>query len=160
MEVELIRTEYEDKQTTGELVVYNEKGKVVFNCKTLELDIDGNKEGESAIPNGSYDLIPLTDRPDSVTFSKQNYGYFPYLVKDVPNRSGILIHHGNFFDDILGCILVGDEFTDINADGYMDVTNSIDTMKELNQVLTKPAVLTVRGSTVSHRRVPESFLTR
>ena len=41
-----------------------------------------------------------------------------------PGRSGVCIHKGNYFTQILGCIIVGDSHTDINKDGYKDVTNS------------------------------------
>jgi hypothetical protein len=43
----------------------------------------------------------------------------------------IEIHSGNFHSEILGCILVGDKFKDINKDGQLDVANSKKTMVAL-----------------------------
>lgn len=52
-------------------------------------------------------------------------------IQNVPMRSNILIHVGNYTSDILGCILVGDSARDINNDGTIDVTNSKATMYKL-----------------------------
>lgn len=153
MDIEIIRTKFSKLQTLGNLVIYDRNGKPLYECKTLELDMNGNKEGESCIPYGVYDFVPLRNRPDHVRFSEENYGYFPYLVKDVPNRNGILMHHGNFYTDILGCILVGQEFVDIDGDGNEDVTNSIKTMKEINKILKRTVQLTIKASTIERRDV-------
>jgi len=148
MRAELIRKDFETVQTTGEFILYDESGNVLFTAKTLELDVDGNKEGESCIPEGSYRMIPLKNRPDHTTFNKESQGYFPYLVKTVANRTGILFHHGNYHDDILGCILLGEEFYDIDGDGLKDVTNSRATMKELNKVLDEAVDLDIMRSNI------------
>jgi hypothetical protein len=47
----------------------------------------------------------------------------------------ILIHSGNFYTDILGCILVGDSYGDINHDGIKDVLNSKKTLAEIAKIL-------------------------
>jgi len=52
-------------------------------------------------------------------------------LQNVPNRSEILIHKGNYHSDILGCILIGNDLSDINKDGYLDVTSSKKAIKEL-----------------------------
>jgi hypothetical protein len=49
----------------------------------------------------------------------------------VPNRDFILIHLGNFYTDIKGCILPGKGLADLNKDGRLDVTSSKQAMKEL-----------------------------
>jgi hypothetical protein len=50
------------------------------------------------------------------------------LIQSVPGRSEILIHPGNYVSgsvvDSQGCILPGLYFTDINADGGIDVAES------------------------------------
>lgn len=56
-------------------------------------------------------------------------------IKNVPMRSNILIHVGNYTSDILGCILVGDSVRDINNDGKYDVTNSRNTFNKLMNLL-------------------------
>jgi len=158
MRAELIRKDFSTLQTTGEFLVYSESGRVLFNAKTLELDVDGNKEGESCIPEGSYDMIPLLDRPESTTFNKESQGYFPYLVDEVPNRTGILFHHGNFYPDILGCVLLGEEFYDIDEDGVKDVTNSRATMKELNKVLKTTVDLDIKRSNIGRADVDSIYI--
>ena len=42
----------------------------------------------------------------------------------VTGRSEILIHAGNYISDTLGCILVGDQFRDLDGDSLTDVTSS------------------------------------
>ena len=104
----LIRTEFTDKQVTGELIT--EYGKL---C-TLELPDLQNQKRISCIPKGTYVCV--------YRYSDKYRKH--YHVKNVPNRDWILIHTGNFHTQILGCILVGTEFADINKDGYKDVVNS------------------------------------
>lgn len=145
MRAEILRTDFYPEQTLGTFLLYDGNGRVIFEAKTLELDEDGNKEGESCIPAGVYDFIPLIERPDNTVFNKESQGYFPYLVNHVPRRSGILAHHGNFYSDILGCILLGETFYDIDQDGRKDVTNSRQTMKKLNELLTETVELTIKN---------------
>jgi len=80
-----------------------------------------NERNISCIPLGIYDVKKRT--------SKKFYNHFHVL--DVPNRSFILLHHGNYYTDIRGCILVGQDIEDINGDGNEDVVNSKLEMKSL-----------------------------
>ena len=114
-EVTLHRFSKEQNQTIGKLH-YNG-----VECYTLELPYKNNNRNISCIPVGMYDV----ERRYS---SKYKYHFH---VKNVPNRSLILIHHGNFNYQTRGCILVGDDIADINADGAVDVTNSKATMRML-----------------------------
>lgn len=112
------------KQTTGRLIVPNTD----FACKTLELSWKSNENNISCIPPepqgvATYEWERLEQSPS-----------FPYphlWIKDVPNRSYIKIHRGNYNRQILGCILVGDGLTDIDGDGNRDTTNSTQTLKKL-----------------------------
>lgn len=158
MYAELIRKHFSTKQTRGEFLVYSDSGSVIFNAKSLELDVDGNKEGESCIPEGIYDMIPLVDRPEDVRFRKEKVGYFPYLVDEVVHRTGILFHHGNYYDDILGCVLLGSYFKDLDEDGLMDVANSKLTMKKLNKVVTDPIELTIKRSILTRKDVEDVYI--
>lgn len=112
------------KQTLGEMVI-EKAGKPVFRCKTLELAWKNNAQQVSCIPAGTYQVVKR---------HSPKYGYH-FHIQNVPNRSWILIHHGNYHTDILGCVLVGQSHTDINGDGHRDVTNSKTTMVALNKVL-------------------------
>lgn len=69
-------------------------GKVL---STLELQWKNNQRQISCIPAANYQC----DIVNSPKFGRV------YQVKDVPNRSHILIHAGNWTKDTSGCILVG-----------------------------------------------------
>lgn len=127
------RKVYEDKQTLGELTVYKDRVKPIYDCRTLELEEDKNAKRDDCIPKGTYKVVKR---------KSAKYGNH-FHVLDVPNRSFILIHHGNYNKDILGCILVGKSHADINKDGYKDVTSSKATMKELNNLLPDEFILKI-----------------
>lgn len=112
----LTRT-YGTTQTLGELVIGN------FKCKTLELAWKHNAAKISCIPEGVYQVVPR---------NKPRYGRHLHIT-NVPNRSYILIHWGNYagsinpktgHSDIEGCVLVGSAMADINKDGILDIVNS------------------------------------
>jgi len=67
-----------------------------------------------------------------------------FHILNVPGREYILIHQGNFYTQIRGCILVGQDLEDINKDGILDVTQSVFTMRKLNQILPKEFSLTIQ----------------
>jgi len=69
-----------------------------FFCYTLELPIGSGMRGQ-AIPAGTYDL--------GIYFSEDFKRLMPYLL-NVPGRSGIMIHPGNWVANTKGCILVGE----------------------------------------------------
>lgn len=58
--------------------------------------------GHPCIPAGSYDVI-LTKSP--------HLGYVCPEVLNVPGRSAIRWHIGNFPKDVLGCIAIGNSYT-------------------------------------------------
>lgn len=99
MELKLIRKEFTDRSTIGELYV---NGK--FECFTLEdkdrkLESGGKKEyAVTAIPIGTYQVVN--------SFSNRFQKYLPELI-NVPQFTGVRIHPGNKAEDSEGCILVG-----------------------------------------------------
>jgi len=111
-------------QTLGELVILEDTN-IIFRCKTLELPWKKNARKVSCIPKGTYKVVKRT----STKYKKH------FHVTNVVNRDAILIHHGNYFTDILGCILVGEAHTDINKDGQLDVSSSKNTMSFLNTIV-------------------------
>jgi hypothetical protein len=119
------RKRKEATQTLGELTVYEDRIKPVFECKTMELEEDCNAVRDDAIPVGLYDVVRR--------YSKK-YGYHFHIL-NVPNRSLILIHEANYSYQLLGCIGVGEKITDINKDGLDDVTNSKATKRTLLSLL-------------------------
>ena len=100
-EVYLFRTVTSDQGTEGVLATDG------FFSKTLELPWRENKRSISCIPSGEY-IVRIRQSP--------KYGSV-YWVTDVPNRTWILIHAGNFAGDtkkgfkthVNGCILLGNK---------------------------------------------------
>ncbi len=85
-------------------------------CKTLELGWHDNLPDKSCIPAGTYKMAPR--------FSPK-HGLEVWTLQNVPGRSDIEIHVGNFSRDTLGCILLGSAYEDFGkADG--DITGSKD----------------------------------
>jgi hypothetical protein len=97
MELELIRKEFTDEATIGELYLDGD-----FFCFSLEDRVRTGPKvpGETAIPEGKYQVL-LTQSPK---FKR----VLPLLIH-VPGFDGIRIHPGNTADDSSGCLLVGDE---------------------------------------------------
>ena len=110
----VLSRQYQDDETKGLLTVFDGI-EDVFSCKTLELPWKDNQHNISCIPENKY-YCEKHIRPS---------GAKSFLVKDVPDRTDILIHSGNFAAgdnvDTEGCILVGMRFTDVNQDGHIDV---------------------------------------
>ena len=125
--VVLKRFEYHDKQVLGQMKV----GGVIY--RTLELGWHNNEKKKSCIPPGTYTVVKR---------KSEKYGDH-FHVLNVPNRDYILIHHGNYHTDILGCILVGLSHADINGDKLRDVTSSKVAMAELNNLLPNEFQLTI-----------------
>ena len=120
----ITRTHENSKQTIGQMLVF-EGEKVLFGCNTLELPYLDNQRNISCIPVGVYRCRKRVSPKFGLCF----------IVEDVPGRSYILIHRGNFYSDIRGCILVGKGFKDVNKDGIIDVVYSTATVKNLLKIL-------------------------
>ena len=129
----LTRIKYEETQTRGILLVLN-GNEIVFDCKTLELPYRNNQRGISCVPAGVYNI----QKEYSPKFERDLYE-----LKDVPGRSEIKIHQGNFSSSLEGCILVGQRFTDISQDGITDLTRSVHTLVSLHNILSDTNYTTI-----------------
>ena len=125
--MKLIITRYQSdvKQTIGTAELCKNDGSIIAKWHSLELPNLNNQRRISRIPKGVYKARKHT----SPKFGRSLW------LQDVPNRSEILIHKGNYHSDILGCILLGKGLNDINKDGFMDVTQSSVAVKELMDLL-------------------------
>lgn len=132
MKAVLNRLAHESEQTLGEMNFYQEV-KNVFSCKILELANKDNQRSISRIPAGKYICV--------LRWS-QKYKWH-YHVTNVEGRTLILIHFGNYYTDTRGCLLAGNSFTDINRDGFRDVTSSKKTMKRMLAIAPKEFELTI-----------------
>ena len=125
MKILIERADYGYKQTIGKLYLLNSLNEVVEEFWSLELPNKDNQRRISCIPEGVY---------KARKHNSPKHGLSLWL-QDVPNRSEILIHKGNYHTDILGCIIIGSDLADINKDGYLDVTNSKNSIKKLMSML-------------------------
>ena len=102
----LVRDTFSDKSVLGKLYCNSE-----FIAHTLELAWRDNEKSVSCIPSGEYKCRVRLARESATR------GYVHLLVEDVPNRSYILFHRGNYANsnwkdngersDTRGCILTG-----------------------------------------------------
>lgn len=105
------------KRKTNEYVFGFLQGDKGFSCWTLERPWLDNAKEKSCIPEGKY----ICRRTNSPTFG------VCFEVINVPNRSAILIHSGNFAHDSRGCIILGEYEGILN--GEFAVLNSRNTIK-------------------------------
>lgn len=136
---EIRRLTESDKQTLGKWISYKNEISF-FECKTLELPYKNNDNKVSCIPADEYDCIKL-ETEEELKNSRLNYPHF--WITPVKDRSGIKIHIINYFKQILGCVGVGKTHTDINGDGYRDLTYSRNTLKKLIKIMPKKFKLTI-----------------
>lgn len=108
-------------QTLGRLFVLDNGYRSVYDCDTLELPWKNNNLRVSHIPAGTYQVGKR---------SSPKFGLHFHLINTAP-RTFILIHAGNTYKDIQGCILVGKDLKDINGDGHLDVIRSKETLADL-----------------------------
>jgi len=116
----VLSREYTPIQTLGRLVLFD-GNKVRLQILTLELPDNGNQKNVSCIPEGKYEVHRIYSPKFGMCFH----------VQDVPGRSEILIHKGNYNKDTHGCILVGMGHEDINGDGVLDVIESTHALTKL-----------------------------
>jgi len=114
------------KQTIGNGFLLSDVDNFIkYEFKTLELAYNENKRSISCIPPGDYKVV----KRHSAKYKNH------FHILDVPNRSYILIHNGNYNHQTRGCVLVGDDLAYLNSDNDIDVTNSKKTLKKLYELL-------------------------
>lgn len=117
-----------EKETLGILTIGS------FRCFTLELPYLENKRNVSCIPEGDYEYFKRVS---------PSRGLEVIQLRDVPNRSFIQIHPGNYTKQIQGCILPGLMIKDINLDSVFDVGNSTQAFDKIMALAGDSGVLTV-----------------
>lgn len=111
--VVMVRVQSNEKQTISCAYAFDDI-KESFKFKTLELAWKNNQNNISCIPAGRYKVVPRRSQKFKDHFE----------ITGVPNRSLVLFHWGNYHTNTEGCVLSGNEFADINKDGFLDVTSS------------------------------------
>lgn len=120
----------------GRLMVVGVGGEVLFECVTMERPWRDNKPFKSCIPTGTY----AVGRHQSPKFGAC------LKVHDVPDRTDILFHAGNFPEDTTGCILPGSKlqyFTTDQPGGRLGVYGSRTALKRLMKAVGDGAALQI-----------------
>lgn len=102
MKLTLKTTAQDEAATCGEL--RTESGWLL--CLTLEEPYRLNQKDVSCIPAGKYSWFKRLS---------PKRGYEVIELKDVPGRTNVQIHVGNFLKDTEGCVLVGTQRSDEGA---------------------------------------------
>ncbi len=97
-----------------------------FSFFTLELPYLNNQKNISAIHPGVY---------NAKKYFSPRFKRTVILFEDVPNRTFIEIHPGNYTSQIEGCLLPGEGVKYLNGDGIPDITNSGKTLDKLLELL-------------------------
>lgn len=139
MKATIQRELYTDKQVTGTLTLMDGRKKV-FSCKTLELPWRDNERNISCIPTGKYQAVKRVSEKYKHSYHIKSPG-----EQEVNGRSFVLIHPGNYYTDIRGCILIGREVKHLNDDGYLDVIASKTTVRKLLRLAGKKIDLVIKG---------------
>jgi hypothetical protein len=129
----VISRKHNYSETQGLWLVLDEN-KIIYQCVVLELPrikipYQINANSVDCIREGTY----VTERYYSPTKG------LVFLLTDVPGRSEVEVHIGNFVEGIKidshGCILPGSHYEDRNNDGFIDVVESTKTMDELRKLM-------------------------
>ena len=127
MKLKLVRDKDNGECTLGRLYAEGQ-----FIAYTLENTWADNEPRVSCVPKGTYGL-------KTKTYGRywKKYKIPIPILQEVPDRSEILIHPGNYAKDTLGCILVGDSKGD-NA-----VWNSRATWHKIHPILAEANEITI-----------------
>lgn len=128
-----IKRKYNALSTNGTLDII-EAPIMMRRLFTVELPWKSNTRRESCIPGGVYQCEKHLSPSKGLCIA----------VLDVPNRSNILIHVGNYTRDLLGCIAPGLSQADIDGDGIMDVASSRAAMQILLSAMPDRFKLTIQ----------------
>jgi hypothetical protein len=124
----IISRQYNKNEVQASLFVFSGM-EIKYRAKTIELPDLGNQHNISCIPEGKYDCMKIVHPKLGNVFS----------VLTVPDRTGIMIHQGNYVNgphqNSTGCILPGEFFEDLDGNGTIDVCNSKKVMDCLNEIL-------------------------
>ena len=107
----------------------------------LELTWKDNAKKVSCIPAGHYVIMPE---------HHEKFGDCFRITSEIPGRSGVLLHIGNFPKNTEGCLLIGMGFSDLDADGLFEANRSTQAMSYLFQLVSGEADLYIFDATGGH----------
>ena len=130
----VLSRDYGWKETSGGLYIF-EGIEVIFHCFMIELPIFVvpmrlNWQKIDCIPGNMIYIVKKIISPTKGQC---------FQVMDVPGRTAVLWHKGNFATgkkiDTEGCQLPGMQLVDINGDGELDVADSTGAMDKLLSIM-------------------------
>jgi len=124
--IQIHRFWQDSNQTFGTCTVLGDDNQPLFVGLSLERGWRNNEPNVSCIPKGSYEV--------ELEYSNK-FKMDLWEIKDVPNREECKFHAANYWHQLNGCVSLGLRAKKINSDGYMDITNSKDTMKAFHTAL-------------------------
>jgi hypothetical protein len=133
MNLVITRIFEQQNATIGEVYLQDNYGQLIASFVSLELPFLNNQKTISCIPKGIYNCTPRSSKK----FSKH------FLVQNVPGRSTILIHVGNYPKDTTGCILLGYECNFSVLHKHINITQSRDSLKRLLELAPNGFQLTI-----------------
>lgn len=142
----IVRFPSTEKQTLGRL--FHSTGTELFECKTLERPWLDNAPNVSCIPKGKY-VCRYTLSPKFSLLAEKKYlkengtpsptriQIYTYEIMDVPGRSGVRMHALTYYYQSEGCIGLGSDLKDLNADQNFDLIHTGDTMRQFEALMNK-----------------------
>ena len=124
--VTIVRYWSDESQTLGVATLLDSELNPIFAAISLERGWLDNKPNVSSVPVGEYDCV----LEHSARFKKELWE-----LKNVPNRSECKFHASNYWNQLNGCIALGDTAENIGRDFQLDVTNSGNTMSTFHRLL-------------------------
>lgn len=115
--LDLVRVAETQQGVFGALVINDEPF-----CVTLEPPDKNNQACVSCIPPGMYNCERYSSKKYPNTWE----------IRNVRNRSNILIHAGNTIEHTLGCILLAEHYGKLK--GQLAVLNSGNTFKKFQEI--------------------------
>lgn len=101
---------YSETETEGNLFLDNDTRLYTLERPWLD-DMPGGRSFESCIPDGEYELIPHTRPNGHDVYALRNPELHVYYTAEErgeqPGRYLILLHAGNYTNDVVGCIAPG-----------------------------------------------------
>ena len=147
--VHLLRR-YFPTHTTGALVgTDNARGNLLITGVTLELPWRDNAPRLSCIAEGTYRVVER---------QSPKHGRH-YHILDVPAREWILFHPATYVFQLLGCIIPGARFSDLNADGVPDILDTRKTLDRMLATLGKEFTLHILSAPVPGGTLPAAEIT-
>lgn len=126
----LKRFAYLKNLTRGELHIGDEVFQTIERPWIRTIEHLGGKNYESCVPDGTYVLMPFDSEDHPNCYILRATSLDVYTVRSSsPGRWGILIHPGNYVDDVVGCIAPGME------GNLRSVSHSVDAMNTIRSIL-------------------------